>query len=150
MSDRSWFHSVTVWGKKEKRVQSLVYSDLMIMMWSPLCLFVNICLPLGNRTTRPKDNSPHRYLALRQLAQDSIDKSPHFVILHYVWKYAGKIINRLNKPVLLTNNCLFCSCWCVKTTQFVALDGETSSHILVTSGVPQGSDLGLILFFVIH
>ena len=53
----------------------------------------------------PQDNSPHIKLTLRQLAPDSETNSPHVVILHYVLKYAGKIINvfKLYSPQLDIN-----------------------------------------------
>ena len=47
------------------------------------------------RNVWTKDNSSHIKLTLRQLAPDSETDSPHVVILHYVLKYAGKIINLL-------------------------------------------------------
>ena len=52
-----------------------------------------------------QDNSPHINLTLRQLAPDSETNSPHVVILHYVLKYAGKIINvlKLYSPQLDVN-----------------------------------------------
>ena len=50
---------------------------------------------------RTQDNSPHIKLTLRQLAPDSETNLPHVVILHYVLKYAGKIINVLKLSVLL-------------------------------------------------
>ena len=40
--------------------------------------------PKGHKTIRPKDNSPHEKLALRQLAPYSEDHSPHFVIRCFV------------------------------------------------------------------
>ena len=41
-----------------------------------------------------QDNSPHIKLTLRQLTPDSETNSPH-VVMHYVLKYVGKIINVL-------------------------------------------------------
>ena len=53
----------------------------------------------------PQDNSPHIKLTLKQVAPDSETNSPHVVILHYVLKNAGKIINvlKLYSPQLDVN-----------------------------------------------
>ena len=57
------------------------------------------------RNVWTQDNSHHIKLTLRQLAPDSETNSPHFVILHNVLKYAGKIINilKLYSPQLDVN-----------------------------------------------
>ena len=51
----------------------------------------NVC----TQDNSPQDNSPHIQLTMKKLAPDSETNSPHVVILHYVLKYAGKIINIL-------------------------------------------------------
>ena len=49
------------------------------------------CVVWSRKKKRKQGNSPQdNYLALRQLAPNLEDNSSHFVILHYVRKYAGK------------------------------------------------------------
>ena len=57
------------------------------------------------RNVWTEDNSPHIKLTLRQPAPDSETNVLHVVILHYVLKYAGKIINifKLYSPQLDIN-----------------------------------------------
>ena len=63
--------------------------------WSKISGETDLGQNIWTQDNLPQDNSPHIKLTLRQLAPDSETNSPHVVILHYVWKYAGKIINIL-------------------------------------------------------
>ena len=52
-----------------------------------------------------QENLAHIKLTLRQFSPDSETNSPHVIILHYLLKYAGKIINvlKLYSPQLDIN-----------------------------------------------
>ena len=69
--------------------------------------------------------------------QKAFDKAPHHHLL-YKLKYYGISQQPLN----------WVHSFLTKRTQLVLLEGNMSSSINVTSGVPQGSVLGLLLFLM--